>query len=253
MSIASVNPTVAVSYVVSEGTSEGYRNAILELTATVVARLESRGVHVVRVNAAEADQAASELLASVDGLVVMGGADIDPSVYGESVTADNLHYLNASADQYEVDLVRAAASLDAPVFGICRGSQLINVAFGGNLIQDLGVGIHVAAVPGDDQPVDDAWANHSVDIVSGTKVAAMLGDEPIDARVGHHQAVDRVGDGLLVSARAEDGVVEAVESAEGWIVGVQWHPEEAKADLEALDRLIDGFLGAIAARQPQVA
>lgn len=165
MSIASANPTVAVSYVVSEGTSEGYRQAILELTATVVARLESRGVHVVQVNAAEADQAASELLASVD----------------------------------------------------------------------------------------DAWANHSVDIVSGTKVAAMLGDEPIDARVGHHQAVDRVGDGLLVSARAEDGVVEAVESAEGWIVGVQWHPEEAKADQEALDRLIDGFLGAIAERQPQVA
>lgn len=242
------SPTVALSYVVSAGLPDDYRHGVLELAGVVADRLAARGVGVVEVNAADPELDAAQLVAKVDGVVVMGGVDIDPAVYGERVTADNVHFTNLAADEYEVGLVRSANAKAAPVLGICRGSQLINVAFGGSLIQDLGPGIHVAAVPGGDEPLEDVWTNHDVTLGDGTRLAALLGDTRIDVRVGHHQAVDRVGDGLRAAARAEDGVVEAVESAnpdDGWILGVQWHPEEAKSDPAMLDRLLDGFVGAL--------
>lgn len=241
-------PTVALSYAAAADLPDDYRHGVLELANAVVDRLRARGVDVVAVNAADPERDSSELLTGVDGVVVMGGVDIDPAVYGEEVTADNVHFTNRAADEYEVGLIRDAAEGDAPVLGICRGSQLINVAFGGSLIQDLGPGIHVAAVPGGDEPLEDVWTNHAVVLGAGTRLAGMLTGADLDVRVGHHQAVGRVGEGLVVAARAEDGVVEAVEAAEGWVVGVQWHPEEAKSDPEVLDRLLDGFLGAIGAR-----
>ena len=240
-------PTVALSYVVSRDLPDDYRHGVLELANAVVDRLAARGVNVVQVNAADPGASPAELVAGVDGVVVMGGVDIDPAAYGEEVTADNVHFTNLAADEYEVGLVQSAKAKAAPVLGICRGSQLINVAFGGSLIQDLGPGIHVAAVPGGDEPLEDVWTNHDVSLAEGTRLAALLGDAPIDVRVGHHQAVGRVGEGLRIAAQAEDGVVEAIESAnpEEWVLGVQWHPEEAKSDPVVLDRLLDGFVEAI--------
>lgn len=248
MTNASRVPTVAITYVVSDGMPADFRKGVFELLDVVVDSLTALGVSTLLVNAAEPAQDTAAVLAAADGVLVMGGVDIDPAVYGEQITSDTVKFIHPSADAYEVDLIQAAHRSDAPVFGICRGSQLINVAFGGSLIQDLGPGMHVATVVGDDAPVDDVWTNHDVNVEPGTRLAAILGQERFDARVGHHQAVDRVGAGLRVSATADDGVVEGLESVDGWVVGVQWHPEEHQADPEQLGKLLEGFVEALRER-----
>jgi putative glutamine amidotransferase len=117
--------------------------------------------------------------------------------------------------------IAAAEAAGRPIFGICRGSQLLNVARGGTIIGDIvDYTLHHGA-PGEPEFVDEP-----IDVVAGTRLAAILGARRVTGRSGHHQAVDRVGDGLVVAARALDGIVEAVEDPQRWYLGVQWHPED---------------------------
>lgn len=160
-------------------------------------------------------EAAAEVLARVDGLVVAGGPDVDPVRYG----ADRDPRTGAPAtvrDQWELALLAAALDAGAPVLGICRGMQALNVVLGGTLIQHIDG--HAEA------PGVMSW--HPVRPVPGTRYAALV---PEEAQVPtyHHQAVDRLGRGLVAGAHALDGTVEAVELADParWALGVQWHPE----------------------------
>jgi|HubBroStandDraft_3_1064219.scaffolds.fasta_scaffold65305_2 putative glutamine amidotransferase len=170
-----------------------------------------------------APEAPLELLDRIDGLMLIGGADLDPGSYGapqdpatESTYPDR--------DQFELAIVRAAIDRDLPLLAICRGMQILNVAFGGTLEQNLvaadGSNPHrkvVGTFDGND---------HTVRLVPGSVAARAIGEELHLAHCHHHQAVRDLGDGLVVSGRAEDGVVEAVEVADGrWTLGVQWHPE----------------------------
>lgn len=165
-----------------------------------------------------------EVLDLLDGLVLAGGADIDPSSYGEASHPETVDTV-PERDRFEIALVRAAIERDLPVLGICRGMQLINVAYGGSLLQHLperfGHHEHLR-VPGTFDGAD-----HDVDLVEGTLAAQAAGETHHATKSHHHQGVDRLGEGLQISGcSAMDGLPEAIEIPERrFVLGVQWHPE----------------------------
>jgi len=164
------------------------------------------------------------LLDRVDGLMVIGGADLDPEVYGQE-RSEHTEMSYRERDEFELALTRAALERGMPFLGICRGMQLLNVALGGTLNQHLagedGVPSHRRVIGTFD------GTEHEVDLTPGSLAERALGSVTHEARCHHHQAIDRVGDGLTVSGRARDGVAEAIELSDGtgWALGVQWHPE----------------------------
>ncbi|MCX6499710.1 MAG: gamma-glutamyl-gamma-aminobutyrate hydrolase family protein [Arthrobacter sp.] len=178
--------------------------------------------------------AAAEGLGDLDGVVLPGGGDLDPRLYGEEPAGA---CYDVSPEQDALDLAVARESIDAglPVLGICRGHQLLNVLYGGTLVQDMAPG-HVAHR--EPEPAHDAgpWAWHEVAIAGGSKVAGLYGAAAtVKIASGHHQAVARVADGLVVTARADDGIVEALEDPARWVASLQWHPEAR--ELPAGERL----------------
>jgi putative glutamine amidotransferase len=159
--------------------------------------------------------AAGETVARLDGLVIAGGPDVDPARYG--ATRDPRTGPPAlERDAWELALIKAALRRGTPLLGICRGMQLLNVALGGSLLQHL---------DGHEGP-PGVFAEHEVTPLPGTQLARSL-PGPVQVRTFHHQAVDRLGEGLRASALAGDGTVEAVElpDADAPALGVQWHPE----------------------------
>jgi putative glutamine amidotransferase len=168
--------------------------------------------------------------AHFDGLLLLGGGDVDSSCYGMSAPHPKTYGVDGRADRDAFGAIAAAEAADRPIFGICRGSQLLNVFRGGTLIGDIeDFALHHGA-PGEPEFVDEP-----VDIMPGTRLAAILGADRISARNGHHQAVDKLGGGLVVAARALDGITEGIEDPKRFYLGVQWHPEDE--DGPAADRL----------------
>jgi gamma-glutamyl-gamma-aminobutyrate hydrolase PuuD len=167
-----------------------------------------------------APESASIALAGVHGLLLAGGADVAPEVYG---APRDVHTgpPRSDRDAWELALVHAALACDLPVLAVCRGMQVLNVALGGDLIQHLpdevGSELHC--------PTVGVHGRHGVDIAHGSALAAVLGSRA-EIATYHHQAVGRLGTGLIATAWATDGVVEAIELAgRNWVHGVQWHPE----------------------------
>lgn len=159
--------------------------------------------------------------ADFDGVLLLGGGDIDGSCYGVEARHPRAYGVDVRADRDALAAIAAAEAAAVPIFGICRGSQLLNVARGGTIIGDIAdYALHHGA-PGEPEFVDEP-----IDLLPGTRLAGILGTDRVIGRSGHHQAVDRVGAGLIVAARALDGIVEAVEDPHRWYLGVQWHPED---------------------------
>ncbi|MGI8498673.1 MAG: gamma-glutamyl-gamma-aminobutyrate hydrolase family protein [Gemmatimonadaceae bacterium] len=178
---------------------------------------------------------ASTVLLGLDGLVLTGGEDIDPSLYDEA-PHPSLGPVNVERDATEIALVESARAAGRPTLAICRGMQLLNVALGGSLIQDIR-----AQRPGSldhDESERRAVRVHPVEASGKSLLAEALGGERLTVNSSHHQALDRVADGLRVSALAPDGMIEGVEWIGGdwWAVGVQWHPEELVSSEESWDR-----------------
>jgi putative glutamine amidotransferase len=159
----------------------------------------------------------------LDGLVLSGGADLDPALYGAEPD-ERLGPVEHERDAWEFGLLAAARQRGIPVLAVCRGCQLVNVAFGGTLIQ------HVSLDEGSGHPnwnVDGRLAAHDVLVVAGTLASTLYPSTwPVNSL--HHQTLDEVGEGLRVGARAPDGVIEAVETDAGDLLAVQWHPELMK-------------------------
>ena len=170
------------------------------------------------------DISARDMAAALDGLLLQGGADVDPVMYGEPQRATR-GPLDPARDRFERDLILAFAAAGKPVLGICRGMQLINVAFGGSLYQDL---VEDGAT-GFEHVDDGAYDRHlhPLRIEPGSVLAALYGGT-LEGTVNsiHHQGVRRLADGFVVEARAPDGVVEAIRSTRhDFLLGTQWHPE----------------------------
>jgi len=163
----------------------------------------------------------------LDGLLLAGGPDVDPARYGQERGPDTQPAV-VDRDQAEVDLLATAVDAGLPVLGICRGMQLINVARGGSLIQHLPTVLH----HDEHAPGPGAYGSHPVAVAPGSKLATVLGRTAVPGvPTYHHQGVDAIGAGLVASAWATDGTVEAVEDPElPFCVAVQWHPEEGDDD-----------------------
>jgi putative glutamine amidotransferase len=175
---------------------------------------------------------AEETLDAVDGLVFSGGSDLDPELYGEEAHPQTDGVVR-ERDDFELELMRAALARDLPLLAICRGSQVLNVALGGDLEQH--VPDRVAADTHKQTP--GVFADHDVEVVGGTKLAAIVGDRT-DVKSHHHQGYGALGEGLRESARAPDGTVEALEDpARRFTLGVLWHPEEGE-DLALFEALV---------------
>lgn len=183
-------------------------------------------------------------LDAIDGLVLTGGTDINPARYRQA-RAPECEDPDDERDELELRVLAEALRRDVPVLGICRGLQLFNVAHGGTLIQHLsGTAIHNSDLPFDE-------AAHPVRIAAGTRLAAIAGAGEHSVNSRHHQAVDRLGEGLVISAVAPDGVVEAIELPDKpFAIAVQWHPED-RAHIDGCDRaLMESFAAALSARRP---
>jgi putative glutamine amidotransferase len=174
----------------------------------------------------------AQALDLIDGLLLTGGADIDPACYGQQAHAETVETV-PERDAFEIAMVRAAIARDMPVLGICRGMQLINVALGGTLLQHLpehfGHGEHRRAIGSFD------GADHDVSLIEGTLAARAAGELEHATKSHHHQGIDRLGEGLVVSGYSTlDDLPEAIEmdgsppsrpSDRRFVLGVQWHPE----------------------------
>ena len=169
----------------------------------------------------------SAVVKSCAGLLLPGGADVDPARYGQA-RHPTVTDVDATRDEYEIALVRAAVAADLPVLAICRGLQVMNVAMGGSLIQDIPSQVRTT-VPHQVAAPKDAIA-HDVSIAAGSQLAMLVGGAALEGRLlvnsRHHQAVERIAAGFVVTSEAPDGVIEAMElPAARFCVGVQWHPE----------------------------
>lgn len=176
---------------------------------------------------------ADRVIAGLDGLILTGGKDLDPASYGHPPHPATEEPAR-DRDAWEFALLGAALRRRLPVLGICRGPQVINVALGGTLHQ------HLPDVIGHSghRVADAVFATSTVRIADGSRLSRLLGDT-VQTRCYHHQAIDRLGEGLVASAEC-DGVIEAIESPGGdFLVGVQWHPEETLEDLRIFAGLVD--------------
>lgn len=170
-------------------------------------------IHLMRVDDAQA------LVSVLDGLILGGGLDVDPDLSGAGASPASTGS-DREADRFEMDLALAAIGSGIPVLGICRGLEVLNVALGGTLVAD----VDNRSIDHNDRSVDPSTLVHGVDVAEDSKLASVYGSQ-VRVNSFHHQAIDRVGDGLRVVGRAEDGTPEAIELDTGGAIGVQWHPE----------------------------
>ena len=210
-------------------------NALFEY---IVELLREGGGEPVPLTAAENDDGGlAASLATLDGVVLPGGGDLDPGLYGET-RSDSCYDVSPAQDALDAAVARQAIEAGVPLLGICRGHQLLNVLYGGTMVQDMAPGTVPHREPA---PVHGTgpWAWHEVTVQAGSKVASLYSGESgavtLKIASGHHQAVARVAGALRVTAVAEDGTVEALEDPERWVASVQWHPEAL--ELPAGERL----------------
>ena len=205
------------------------------------AALRRAGLEPVLVSAEDARS-----LVGLDGLVLSGGRDIDPKQYGQE-PARETQKPSPARDRMEMGLLGEALDRDLPVLAICRGLQLFNVYKGGTLVQHLKGDPHR---PPERPRTDPAKPMHDVRVAADTKLAAILGEGPHPVNSRHHQAVDKLGTGLRISATSvKDGIVEGVELPEKeFAVAVQWHPEDQVPGDETQMKLFQAFAAVVKKR-----
>ena len=220
--MSSVEPVIGIC-AVKERARWAFWDQTAHLVAdTYVSAVQSTGAFAVLL---PVDTRPPELLLDkIDGLMVIGGADLDPAVYGQEPAAA-IETTYRDRDEFELALTAGALERGMPFLGICRGMQLLNVALGGTLNQNLtsddGTNTHRRVIG------TFAGTEHDIDLEHGSLVARATGEEVHVARCHHHQSIERLGDGLVVTGSARDGVAEAIElpNHDRWVLGVQWHPE----------------------------
>jgi putative glutamine amidotransferase len=216
------------------------------LNGSYLRAVEAAGAAPVMVAPQFGLETIESLMAGVAGLVLTGGGDVSPELYGEGPhTAAS--GISRERDAMELEALRVALDRQMPVLAICRGMQVLNVAMGGSLYQDLPT--QCPSAVNHAQTSDGVTARgattHDVSVEEGSRLAGVLGGTLLGTNSMHHQAVRQPGDGVVVAAWARDGVVEGLEMpGERWVMGVQWHPEELVATQEHARRLFAAFVAA---------
>jgi putative glutamine amidotransferase len=202
--------------------------------------IESHGLIPLGIPATEQFENVEQYCRMIDGLMLIGGEDIHPTVYGEPLDKVSKPMM-PRRDLFECRMICECVRLEIPILGICRGLQILNVAMGGKLYQDLSF-MHGAVNHGQIGELDYS-TRHRVEVVPGTKLHEILGADQIETNTGHHQGIRTLGAGLKISARAGDGVVEAIEG-DGYVLAVQWHPESWLCDVNS-SRLYESYAQAV--------
>ena len=210
------------------------------INQSYVTALVRAGCAPVLIPLLEDDSVLHAIFERLDGIVFPGGADVAPGEYGEQTLPD-VNMVEADRDRTELRLARWAYDAGLPTLGICRGQQLLNVALGGSLYQDL----LTQGASGLDHSDGDGRARtalvHSVALEPGSKLAQLIDETEVQVNSLHHQAIKSIAPGLVVTGRSADGVIEAVEAdSSRFLIAVQWHPEELSA-LPWVSRLFKGF------------
>ncbi|MEY4458271.1 MAG: hypothetical protein RIS25_864 [Actinomycetota bacterium] len=229
-------PTIAVVVSLNfPDMTDEINDLVIRFTSTALQTLTNAGARSILVDSSLAELPDPQVVNSADGVLFLGGGDVDPSLYGVTGPVPHLYGVDRAADIYSIDLIKDTVARDVPMFAICRGSQLLNFALGGSLIPDLDPWELHRGGPGKPMFLDEP-----VNVVEGSKIHNVLGRERIHVRSGHHQAVADVAPDLRATALADDGIVEGTEHRTArWVVGVQWHPEDSDGsagDREALFR-----------------
>ncbi|MBS4174683.1 gamma-glutamyl-gamma-aminobutyrate hydrolase family protein [Bacillus sp. FJAT-49736] len=216
----------------------GYESSMLPISYCE-AITNAGGIPVII--AVSKEEMAAQWLNVCDGIILSGGEDMDPSSYHEE-PHPKLKKTILARDQFEVGLVQAARKQKIPILAICRGVHIMNVAMDGTIMQDI-----ESIVPNCIQHTQKASSktpSHSIKINENSLLFSILGLHEARVNSFHHQAVNNVAPGLKVTARANDGIIEAIEAMNmenGWMLGVQWHPEEMGMDYQ-MDRLFSEFI-----------
>jgi putative glutamine amidotransferase len=228
----------------------------VRLAASYLRILEHAGLTPVIIapfagDLADVEAALDRVLSAVAGLVLTGGEDVGPSEYG-AAASQHLGRVNPERDMTELAAVRAARDQRVPTLAICRGIQVLNVGLGGTLVQDLPSERPSVIAHDPDRPRTSR--THRIGITPDTRVFDALGATSLDVNSVHHQAIGRLADSLVVTAKAPDGVIEAVETGRRdpwWVLGVQWHPEEFAHEATAPDHgLIAAFAKVLGVTSP---
>ncbi len=222
----------------------GIMSAVMRQTY-VRAVLDAGGLPVLVPPAPQ--EALHEILARLDGLLLPGGVDIAPAEYGAKEHA-KLGSVEPGRDHLELIMCRQALAENKPVLGICRGIQTLNVAAGGTLYQDIPSDIDTSIVHATDLALPRNYTAHDVLIEPGSRLAGLVGGDPLPVNSWHHQAARDIGRGLVVTARARDGIIEAMEApGKKFVLAVQFHPEDLYQTSERIRRLFAGFIAACSA------
>lgn len=210
-------PVIGISALLYDA-SRDYR-----ITRSYAEAISAAGGIPVLLPAALSPEDVEALLPNLGGLLIPGGADVDPLLYGEEPRRE-LGLTKRSNDDFEIHLLRTARTAHLPILCVCRGEQILNVAFGGTLYQDIPSQLP-ESFRHQQTPTDRNDATHSLNLKSDSLLAKIYGCEQMVVNSFHHQAVKTPAPGFTVSARSKDGVIEAIENQAEDILGVQWHPE----------------------------
>jgi putative glutamine amidotransferase len=242
-------PLIGVTADLSEvsGRLNIHRESTLFVPQRYLNAIERAGAIPLVLPANSSNSALRRVVNLVDGLVITGGNfDIHPRYYGENPLKE-LGVVKAQRTEFELEMTATALAQDLPVLGICGGAQAINVALGGSLYQDIetqftGAGVHL-------QSEKKYSGGHRITVQDNTQLHAIVRQRNLEVNTTHHQAVKKLGRGLVVSAFADDGIIEAIESTRHrFVLGVQWHPE-VLARRKAQRRIFTSFVKCCARRR----
>lgn len=216
--------------------------------ANVLALVEAGGLPVLVPNGLDMD-ATREIYERLDGILLPGGGDVDPASYNES-QHELTRKVDPVRDALEMQFAQWAVEDDVPILGICRGHQVLNVALGGKLIQDVPTMVDTDithSINFSDQP--RGMILHEVEVSAGSQLAQILGATTVQVNSIHHQAVAEIGDNLTITAKSADGIIEGLERTDKtYVLSVQWHPEDLVADHEHAKRLFASLVEAAKAK-----